>query len=279
MIGVCTDSNSQLPREWARDRGIEVVPISVSIDGVDHLEGIDLDADAFYACFEQGRSPEVTTAAPSPSRIADAYASLVERGVDEIVSVHVGSELSGTLNAARLAAAEAPVPVHLVDTGSASFVVACAALSAADVASEGGDGSTAVETARRVARACGNIFVVGTVELARAGGRLDPRVSDDQPGIPVLRLDGSRMVEAGSVRSPEEAAQVMAAEVLATDGPLRVGVGVSDSSSRAFGEALTRQLLERPERDVEVVPYRVGPSVGAHTGPGTAGAVYHRRLR
>ncbi|MEZ5297834.1 MAG: DegV family protein [Ilumatobacteraceae bacterium] len=53
-IGIVTDSNSQLTAELAERFGVEVVPMTVTIDGDDHLEGVDLDADDFYAHFDDG---------------------------------------------------------------------------------------------------------------------------------------------------------------------------------------------------------------------------------
>jgi DegV family protein with EDD domain len=113
VIGIVTDSNSQLPPELADRYGVEVVPLTVVVDGVEYAEGIELDADSFYARFEAG-TPTVSTAAPSPGQFARAYRRMVDAGATEIVSIHIGSALSGTLNSARLAATDAPVPVHLV---------------------------------------------------------------------------------------------------------------------------------------------------------------------
>jgi fatty acid-binding protein DegV len=53
-------------------------------------------------------------------------------------------------------------------------------------------------------------------------------------------------------------------------GGLRVAVGTSDATSAPVGRALT-ELLEHHGDVADVVQYRIGPSVGAHTGPGTAG--------
>jgi len=51
-IGLVTDSNSQITRELVERFGIEVVPLTVTIDGAEFSEGIDLDADEFYAHFD-----------------------------------------------------------------------------------------------------------------------------------------------------------------------------------------------------------------------------------
>jgi hypothetical protein len=87
-----------------------VVPLTIVIDGVEHAEGEDIDADAFYACFDDGATPQVSTSQPGPGRFTEAYARLASSGADEILSIHIGSALSGTLNSARIAADASAVP-------------------------------------------------------------------------------------------------------------------------------------------------------------------------
>ena len=110
MIGICTDSGSQLPASLAQRYGIEVVPLTVTVDGAEYMEGIDLDADAFYAKYTDGHRPAVSTSQPSPGQFAVAYDDLLARGCTEILSIHVSGAMSGTLNAARLAAHSLPTP-------------------------------------------------------------------------------------------------------------------------------------------------------------------------
>lgn len=273
MIGICTDSNSQLPQELIDRYGIEVVPLTVTVDGRDHLEGVDLDADGFYALFQEGRTPSVLTAAPSPARFEDAYRTLEERGATAVLSVHIGSELSGTLNAAAIAASNARVPVRIVDTHAASFIVGCAAWEAADAVSRGSSIEQAAGVAEAVSRACGNVFIVGAMGLARAGGRLASLPSMTM-SVPVLQLLGGKMEVLGDAGTTEDAARIMATSVIESGSRLRVGVGDSDSSARIVADDLARRLESAPEVH-EVVRYRIGPSVGAHTGPGTAGVVFY----
>src|SRR5207244_7402969 len=82
MIGFVTDSNAQLPAELVERYTVEVVPLTVTIDGTPYLEGVDIDTDGFYARFESGR-PEVSTSQPSPGQFSEAYARAASRGVDE----------------------------------------------------------------------------------------------------------------------------------------------------------------------------------------------------
>ena len=71
----------------------------------------------------------------------------------------------------------------------------------------------------------------------------------------------------------DEAVAAMAEAVAGHDGPLRVGVGDADAADGA--DALLAALEALPQV-AETIRYTVGPSVAAHTGAGTIGAVFHR---
>lgn len=277
MIGLCTDSNAQVPPELARRYGVEVVPLTVTVDGVDHLEGVDLDADGFYARFAGGASPTVATAAPSPGRFAAAYRALADAGADEILSVHIGSAISATLNAARVAAGASPVPVRLVDTGTASFGIACCLWEAAEAVAAGAGLEEAAAVAEAVAARTGNVFVVQAVDLVRRGGRMSAAAAEgaqEGDAIPVVRLVGGSYQPVARVRSVDEAADAMAAVVLGSGDRLRVGISVADAAGAPVRQALESRLAGAAQV-VDLVRYRVGPSVGVHTGPGTAGAMWY----
>ena len=270
-----TDSNAQLPAQLAQRYGVEIVALSVTVDGEAYLEGVDLDAGEFYARF-QGRRPVVSTAQPSPGRFAEAYEAAAARGATEILSIHIGSSVSGTVNSARLASQVSPVPVRVVDTGTASFAVSLCVWEAAEAAAAGATLEEAAATAERVGATVGNVFVVGALDVARAGGRLAGDVAASPSTIPVLTLAGGVMREVDRCRDLAEAAEVMARFIRAGGSSLRVGVGVSDPGTVPLVEALEAQLRQAPEVS-EVVRYEIGPSVGAHTGPGTVGAMFAPR--
>ena len=91
----------------------------------------------------------VSTSRPAPALFAELYRSLEAEGVEEIVSVHLSGEMSGTFESAQLAALEVELPVHVVDSGQVGIATGYAALTAADVLDAGG---TAEEAARGRAR-------------------------------------------------------------------------------------------------------------------------------
>ena len=275
MIRLVTDSNSQIPPALVERYGVEVVPLTVTVDGEAYLEGVDLEAGTFYARFRSGR-PIVSTAQPSPGRFAEAYEAAAERGATEILSIHIGASVSGTVNSARLASQISPVPVRIVDTGTASFAVTLCLWEAADAVAAGATLEEAAAAAERVGATVGNVFVLGALDVARAGGRLAGDLDASSTTIPVLTLVGGVMREVDRCASLDEAAGAMAAFVRAGGSSLRVGVGVSDPGTLPLVIALEEALRVAPEVS-EVVRYVIGPSVGAHTGPGTVGAMFAPR--
>ena len=270
MIGLVTDSGSQIP-PVLRDRfAVAVVPLAVVLDDEVYREGIDLSTHEFYARLAAGAT--VSTSAPSPGDFIDAYQRLSDAGADEIVSVHIGSNTSATVAAATIAARTSPVPVEIVDTGTASFAVACCVWAAGDAIAAGADAVAAAEAARHAARRVGNVFVLAGLDRARTGGRLDVAVGDTD-ATPVLALVDGAIVAIGAVTSVPAAVDAMVDHVVEAAQRLPLRVGVGDALAPDMAEELARRLRGRAEV-VEVVHYEVGPSVGAHTGPGTVGACF-----
>jgi fatty acid kinase fatty acid binding subunit len=271
MIAVCTDSTSQLPDELIERYSIGVVPITIVVDGVERREGADLGPDEFWSFFAGG-APEVTTSQPSPGQIAEVWKRQIEAGADEIVSIHVGREYSGTVNSARLAASLVDVPVHLVDTGSISFGVGCCAWRAAEVVADGGSAAAAIKAAEWVAPRLRNAFVMDGLELAMATGRMREAPALPAEGVPVYRVVGSDLLVLGAASDPAEAATLMIEAVL-EDAPVMVGVGVAAAGAAPVGDAIAAALEGRADVKA-LVRYRVGASVGSATGPGTAGCFW-----
>jgi len=271
-VALVTDSNSQIPPALVVRYRVLVVPITVVVDGVAHAEGVDLDADTFYARFEGGRTPEVSTSQPGPAAFAKAYERAAASGAEQILSVHIGSQVSGTLNSASVAAAESPIPVRLVDSGTASFGITCCLWEAAEALAAGADIEKAAAIAEQTAARVGNVFVVRAVELARRGGRVNlAEGAADGDAVPVLTFVGGTTEVVAMARSVDDAASAMARHVLGHGDRLRVAVGYADAAGAPLSDALHAQVVGAANV-AEVVRYRVGPSVGVHTGPGTAGA-------
>ncbi|MCA1691933.1 MAG: DegV family protein [Actinobacteria bacterium] len=176
-----------------------------------------------------------------------------------------------------MAAGAVDVPVRIVDTGAASFAITLCAWAAAEALAAGASLEEAAGVAETTAGTVGNVFAVRALDLARAGGRLADGPAAGEPGsVPVMTMSDGVMQVVGRAADLDDVADVMAARVRGAGSNLRVGIGVADAGVVHFWDVLERRLAASPEVD-EIVRYRVGPSVGAHTGPGTVGAMYAPR--
>mgnify|MGYP001826463694 CR=1 FL=1 len=274
-VALVTDSNAQLPAAMVERLGVVVVPITVSLAGVNHLEGVDLSAaEAYRALSEPG--VEVATAAPSPGRLMDTYGALVEGGADAILSVHMGGELSATANNARLAARTVDVEVVVVDTGVASFGVGCCVWEAADALAAGADPEAAAAVARVTADRIGSVFIVQAVDLARRGGRYGDTLDAAGEGVPVLSFVRGELAVVDTARDGADAAATMARFAMDWGTDPRVAIARADPATDPIRSALEERLRGCAQID-EIVHYTVGPSVAAHTGADTAGLFVYSR--
>jgi DegV family protein with EDD domain len=275
-VALVTDSASYLPDDLVSRYGIEVVPLRVQIDGVDFLEP-DIEPTKFYERLAGVRS--ISTSQPSPGRFLDTYRRAADDGAESVLSVHIGSNVSGTVGSARLAAESSPIPVSVVDTGQASFAEGLCVLEAAEALSLGSSVEEAASLAQRTAPVVGNTFVVRGFELARRGGRLIARTVSEMQGVPVMELASAGMQMVGTATTLENAVDLMSSRVkaasdVAGDRKLRVGVGHGGAPEIAAALHARFELLPGV---AEIIDYTVGPAVGAHLGAGTAGAVFVAR--
>ncbi|MCH7809268.1 MAG: DegV family protein [Chloroflexi bacterium] len=277
MIGstaIVVDSGCYLPQEIIDRHGLIVVPLSIELDGDVYAE-TDLDPDDFYRRLPTAKS--VTTSQPSPALLIQAYERAASEGAEHILSIHIGSNVSGTVNAANLAAADSPVPVTVVDTRTVSMAEGLCILEAIEALSGGASPAEAARVASEAGPRIGNTFIVRALDLPRRGGRLkDDSAAGD--GVHVMVASGDGMQVVGSAANVDDAVDIMAAQIeafaAAASGPLRVGVGHGAAPGIA---AELKARLDTMQGIGDIIEYVVGPAVGVHTGPGNAGAVYISR--
>lgn len=275
-VAIVTDSSACLPPELAEERGIVVVPLQVVIGARSYDEGPDGATPEMVAAALREWTP-VSTSRPAPARFAEVYRAVAEAGATAILSVHLSSRMSGTVESAELAAREAPVPVRVVDTGQVGIGTGFTALAAAEAVA----GGAAVEEAARVATeraaATSSLFYVDTLEHLRRGGRIGAAAAFVGGALavkPLLHLVDGRVASLERVRTSARALarlEELAVERAGTggDGPLDVGVAHLANPDRAaqLTERLGERLAPRLEGR-EVHCGEVGAALGAHVGPG-----------
>jgi fatty acid-binding protein DegV len=257
---VVTDSSAQLTVAEASRAGVTIVPLTVTVRD-EAVDETDVNVDDFYALLAAGA--EVATSLPSPGRLLAAYRAAAEQGATAVVSVHLDGRLSGTVGAARLAASEAPLPVRVVDCGTASLGVGICALEAARVSAGGGSLDEVECAARRLGTAVRTLFVADPSATGRLAG---------SPAHAILALEDGAARVVGAASTLDDASDEIAARITAGHA-IAAAVGHAHRQTAAAADRLADSLAVSPAVE-SVVRYRVSPSVGAHTGARSFGVVW-----
>ena len=270
MIRFVTDSGAQLTPHLRQRFDVEIAPMGIVIDGRDHREGVDLTTAEFYRRLAGGAV--ASTSAPSPGDLLAAYERAAGAGATGIVSIHTGSSISATVGSATVAAGMSPVPVRVVDTGVASFLVSLCVWAAGEALAAGSDVDGVVAAASAAAQTTGSVFIVGVAERAVEGGRF---AAVDAPisATSVLELGPAGMRELCKAPSVDAAIEAMSEHVggLGANALRRIAVG--DAQRPGLGDDLAARVAHALG-GADITRYDIGPSVGVHTGAGSIGVVW-----
>ncbi|MCC3772981.1 DegV family protein [Streptomyces sp. UNOC14_S4] len=273
-VAVVTDSTAYLPQQTMEQHGITAVPLTVVLDDEALEEGTEISARSLAQALQKRRP--VTTSRPGPERFAAAYRAAAESGAESIVSLHLSAEISGTYDAAVLAAADAPVPVRVVDTGMVAMALGFCALAAAETADAGGTLDEAVAAAEKRAQGTVAFFYVDTLDYLRRGGRIGAAQALLGSALavkPLLQLDEGRIELREKVRTASKAIARLEEIAVERAGAAPVDIAVHHLAAPDRATLLADRLCERVPGLQELHVSEVGAVIGAHTGPGLLGVV------
>ncbi|WP_431678498.1 DegV family protein [Kitasatospora sp. KL5] len=277
-LALVTDSTAYLPQDAVDRHRIEVVPLSVVVGDEVLTEGVEISPKDVAEALRAKR--RVTTSRPNPETFAAAYRAAAEAGATGIVSVHISSELSGTYDAAKLAAAQAEIPVEVVDSRLVGMALGHCVLTAAQAAEAGlGPAEAAAEAARRSALTRG-FFYVDTLEHLRRGGRIGAAralLGSALAVKPLLHLSGGRIEPLEKVRTASRAIARLEEIAVECAGDDEVDIAVHHLAAEDRAEPLAERLRERVPGLRNLYVGEVGAVIGAHVGPGLLAVVVSPR--
>ncbi len=274
-VAVVTDTTHYLPPETVAQLGVREVSLYVK-DGERQEREADIrDYTAFYDGLRAATSLP-TTSQPSIGDFLAVYEPLVAEGRD-VVSIHISGGISGTVEAARQAAASllerAPdARIEVFDSRLACGALGLVVLAASAAARAGGDLETVAARTADAIEATKLWFAVDTLEYLHRGGRIGGAQAWIGGALkikPILTFDGEitpiervrtagrafdRMVEYLRLRHADGADGWVVQHIQAPDVAERLVAG----GREIFGSE-------------PVFVSEVGPVIGAHAGPGLIG--------
>ena len=273
---VVADSTSYLPPELLAEHDVKQVSLYVGLEGEQDREADLTDLHAFYERLRVS-DQTVTTSQPSVGDFISVYEPLLAEG-KEIVSIHISSGISGTVESAmqareRLTAdGKGGERIAVVDSRTGAGGMGLMVLAAARAAENGAGAAEAKERAETLRKELKIWFAVDTLDYLRRGGRIGAArawIGTTLKIKPILTLD-SEITPIERVRTRSRAFERM--------------VDYAKQRHEAGADSWVVQHvqdLETAERLVEackpifghdpVFVSEVGPVIGAHVGPGLLG--------
>ena len=273
---IVTDCAADLPAEELERLGIVAAPLSIQFpDG--EVSSSEISADEFYNRLEAMRPAIPTTAQPSSGMFTALYRKVAETG-RSILSIHLSSGLSGTINSAFVGGEQASDVADVTTwdsmtlSGGERFQVLAAALAAKA-------GWTMAAIQERLAAIRAETEVIYTLEtleyLARGGriGRVQALMGSVLKLKPLIRVDRNdgKYSTVSKERTIPHAMNALGDHLHSLYQNTPVWVTVLHGRLQESADVLSKQLNEKLNV-VKMETLRISPVLGVHTGPGIVGA-------
>lgn len=274
---IVTDSAVDLPEEMFEQYGIERMPLLINFGTESLRSGIDILPEEFYRRLAASHDNLPTTSQPSAGDFADLYRRVGETDQD-IVSLHISSGLSGTINSAAQAAKQCPeLNITLIDTKTLSAAEGFQVVAAAQAIRRGWSLEKLKQRVQEVADQTEIFFTLDTLYYLQKGGRIG-RVQALAGALlnlkPVITVDKGpgTYIRAGSARSIPKALVIIADLVKEKVKERPAWVHVLHTNALEAAQSLSERIATLLP-NAKLTLGQIVPVLGVHTGPGCVGAV------
>lgn len=271
FVAVVTDSTACIPAEVAARLGIRVVQQQLRI-GDEYDDEARVPGERIVSAL-RGHE-DVATAPPDPGAFFWAYLDAAAQGASAIVSIHISGRMSQTCEAARAAAAQTKIPVHVLDSGTLGMSLGFAVLAAAKLATQGADIRDVLAIAgQRIVRST-ELLHVESLEWLRRGGRIGAAahfIGNTFAIKPMLTVQHGEVTPLEKTLGADRALRKMVDRAVRLAGDDLVDIAVEYIGEDDRVPRIAEALRKRVANIKNLVPVSVTSIIAAHVGPGAVG--------
>ena len=277
-IAIVTDSTCDLSVKLMEEKNIHFLPLKIIYQEGEYLDRVDIQPGEIYEHFEQ----EIpSTSMPGPEEFKEIYQKLEEEGFTHIISLHISSGLSATVNVGKMAAKEIEnIEIEVIDSKGLSMALGRLVLYCSDLIEQQElSFQEIVKMVRAKVEAIDVYFVVKTLKYLKKGGRIGkitgtigeilsikPIISIDEDGV-YYNFDKARGRRKSLVRLTEIARDKI------SQGKCYVDIMHADAEKEAR-EVYNK--LKNLDKVKETYFGEISPVMAVHAGPGLIGVAITR---
>lgn len=274
MTQLFTDTSANLPVEIIDEYGIEVVPFSYTIDGVEYIPEREFDGKAFYAAMRAGS--EVKTSMVNAGTFIERFKAALDAGKD-VLYIGMSGGISGTANAALMAKQELDEEypgrkIIVIDTLAASLGEGLFVIKAAEQLKDGVALDAIEADIRAQVPSMCQSFTVDDLKYLKNTGRVSGAaaiIGNVLSIHPILVGDyEGKIVVKAKVRGMKRTLDALAERYaeLALSKTETIGIAHADNEE---GKAYLVQRLRDKGLTGKCLSVCYEPVTGSHVGPGT----------
>lgn len=275
------DSCSDIPVAEAKQRNIEYVKLTITIDEKEYVDQDDISIEEVLEKINEGHRP--LTSQVNPDEFENLFRKILEQNSDEeILYIAFSSALSGTYQSATIARdivlEDFPnAKIEIIDSQSASYGLGAIVEQASDLVNAGEDFKTVTDKVNALLSKVRHLFTVSDLDYLAKGGRL----SKGQAFLggllnirPLLHVEDGKLVPVEKHRGEKKVLKSMADKVKAEGASGKAFI--SHTNAHETVEKLKELLISETDIDsVEVA--LIGPTIASHTGNGTVALFYFKQ--
>lgn len=276
-IGLVTDSTADLPLSYYSENDVLMVPLEVRFGEDCYKDWTEINPQQFYKRLSL-ETDLPKTSQPSVADFLNAYKTLSEE-CEHIISVHLSSELSGTIKSAEMAKDESPGEVAIVDTKLASLGTGLVLDALVEARKQNKEASELVEIAHQVSSQIRCLFTVDTLKYLEKGGRIGKAsvlVGSLLNIKPILTLEDGGVVPYKKVKGKKRIfSEMVEAIAQYAEGKDELKVGFAHAGNPDAIAILKEEVEKRGVKLSSSIESEVGTVIGTYTGPKAFAVMFH----
>jgi len=276
-IKLFSDSTCDLSIDILDKYDISIIPLYVVFNEKSFKDGVNITTKELYNKVDELNTLPKTSA-PSPKDFYDAFKPFVERGED-IIYIGLSSELSSTIQNAKLAAEEfEDTNIHIIDSKNLSAGIGLLLLKANDLIHLGMSSDQIVDEINNTTPMIRTSFIVDTFDFLYKGGRcnsIQSLVGGFFKVKPIIKVSEGKIILGQKPRGKKKKAlDLVLNHIFKNKDNIDLNRIIIGESISLEDSLYLKNKLEKNNLFKEIILIEAGCVISSHCGKNTTGIYY-----
>lgn len=278
-IKIICDSLCDVNKEYLEKYDIDVVPLTLILNGKEYKDSIDMQPEEFYKILREENAYPKTSQA-TYAQFKEVFDKYTQEG-KKILYISGSAAATGTCQSAIMAKNDTEGEIYIYDSNNLTFGAGFFVVKAAEMLSEGKSIEEVFKALDEIKEKYIMMFSVDTLEYLKKGGRISSTKATVGSLLnikPILEVKDGLVSQVGQVRGKKNVLNKMIEYIKERLGDdieqEEVYIGYSDDLKER--EKLT-EIAQEVFKPKKIGYFMIGTCIGAHSGPGVGGILVFKK--